>query len=337
MMKKKRLWLSLALALVLALCGCSDSSGSTDEYEEISGNEQFSGYWVLTPEAENSEGLPLVRTMQIDPEEGVFYSYDQFGIPSDSMPCMIDGNTIILDLMLTQAEYTLDGEYLINENGEADFVRTDDPGFLEVPAGYDGKWTKVDNEGYEEYYIFNGSEYTHSMSYDGESWNESEPAEWTPGNMQCILATGESIKNVPTITLNFPDPTFYVDPTGQIAYVQDMFAYDVYVHESMTDPEMINKAVSRSQLMSTQFRTMPDENGQFLYLRFLPYGFDILTFDETGSRIDTPYGEGCWSGTWDLDDAGDLFMTDSHGEVYYGSTDYTAVKLDIIDATFYME
>ena len=342
-MKKRSLWLSVALALLLSLCACS--SGTDTDVNDVDDNDdvvvyddnEFSGWWVLTEESKNEGGIPLVSIIQIFPEDGVYYSYDQFGVAGDAMECVVDNGTITLDLDFTQADFVLDGDFLVNpETGTPEFVNVDDPGFLQTP-GYDGKWAKVSNKDYAEFFIFNGNTYTHATTYDGETWNETEPAEWTPGNFECFFGTGESVKNVPTINLNFPDPTFYVDETGTLAYVEDMFDYVVYVHESVQDEAFISKAVNKATLMSTKFQTMPFDDGSFLYLRLLPYGFEIMTYDNTGNRIDTPYGEGSWSGTWDLDDAGDLVLTGSDGQVYYGSHDFTTVKLDMIDATFYGE
>ena len=79
--------------------------------------------------------------------------------------------------------------------------------------------------------------------------------------------------------------------------------------------------------MSTYYRAEPDADGNFLMMRFLPYGFDIMTYGSEGSSIETEPFNGTWSGVWGVDPDGTLLL-----QYFDGTEEQTMVQDGTLEA-----
>lgn len=285
--------------------------------------ENLDGWWVR-PDGYEADGISLVDYFKIDASAGTWTVYNSLGEEVLTNEAALEDGLLFLAFELGDIYYEIndDLDSLLNESGEADFIRGE---ALAEPdrASYDGKWYENGETGLY-YYVFSGNTYKRFLDY----YSEDEPLEtgtYTLMPASISFEEGNVVDGLTMLSLECDDDgwaaisSFYVsdDKTVLQAWGNDA---DFYVHESAIGTPEGENNILKYGLMTEDWSYSSDEGSKYFNFSF-PNIFKIIAYPPGGG-----YGETESYGTFEFDDY-TIYLNFSGGE---SKTAYLSDTLDSI-------
>ncbi len=285
----KKIWNSASLLPLLFLTLVFIAASGAAQAQSLA---DFDGWW-FRPDGYTTEGISLVDIFKVDAEAENWTIYNKHGMARKTLSCSADANSLTLDLdALGEITFAADGETLVNEEGNVEFVRGE-PLELFDPAAFAGKWYKSGDTA-SDYFLLEDDSYQKFASYLPD-----EPQETGTWKIDDVIRVFEDGSNAEETQLKFEIPG---DMFGGTSYrltedntaLFDGFHKEYYLKESILGTPAESIAVAKFKLMCHDWKG-PDFDSPFL--NFSDYGtFTITTFNEEGEGVREP------AGTWSLDE-----------------------------------
>ena len=316
---KKLLIILLTTLLAMSLVACGGDDDAT-----------VSGDWWIMNENSSSEGLPLFTIFKMGDNDDVASYYDLNGQELGQMDVYRDGDEITLDLGFTSATFETDGNNLYNlENGEVEFYRSDDPGFLEM-LSYDGKWYRNADENATDILDISGTTYTLTTMFSEETKN------FEFGPSRHIAPNGVEFNSLPIIQAEFPGPSFYPVMEGHVIYAQPFMDFECYVHEDYINDELAKMYVRFTDVMNTNWESAQDGyrlvlNINSTYFLALAYAMDENGYENSNQDL------GIYVGQYSFNPSTNevtFNYVDGGSDTFSLEDDLQEINLPTINATF---
>ncbi|MDL2218643.1 hypothetical protein LJC27_08325 [Christensenellaceae bacterium OttesenSCG-928-M15] len=295
--------------------------------KEIEENEQaddlgaYDGWWYM-PETYHPDSMHIFEIFRLDAEEQSFTVYNELGSPGSTLPVYLDENgDAVLSLdMLGDVTLRLDGDTLLDEDGDVAFIRGEE---LSVDNNaLMGKWYENGDEEDSYFEFYDDGTFVQYTAYA----DYTEEGTYTLSKTSRFFSYGDMIEQAVfecEAESMFIGVSLYVTQTGLVA--MDTFGDHYYVHESAMYTAEGEQEKARVQLIAKGSWTSDDE----------PYGLrfevnDTYVYMELDEEMGS-YEETGW-GTWTLYD-GELTLTHEDGEQVYCEVTDEGIYIEEADIT----